>query len=555
MLWVAGAAIAAITIVVVMRGVDAEALHRAWRAATARPLVVVGVATVYTGAFVLRALAWRRVLPSLPLGHALAAIHVALAGNHLLPARLGEPLRVASAVRRAGVPVDAAVASTVTLRAVDAVALVGLALVLAPGTVARLPGSTAIAVAAVLAAGIAVGGGVWLRRRAARPDAGVATPDVWVVAAAVTAWAVEAVVVWQAAQWAGVALTASEALLVSVVAVLGQVAAIAPGGVGTYEAAGTAGLAALGVEPATALAVIVAAHALKTVYALAAGGVGLLMPAPGIADRVRLPRHRPGAQPPSPPAASAPVVLFLPAHDEAATVADVVARVPGWVSDHPVWCVVVDDGSRDDTAARAEAAGARVLRRERNDGLGAAVRDGLALAATFQPAAVAFCDADGEYAPEELARVVAPILAGQAHYVVGSRFCGDIAHMRLHRRWGNLALTRALAVVARQRVTDGQSGYRAVSRAAAGAAEIAHDYNYAQVLTLDLLAKGYGYTEVPISYRWRTQGQSFVRLGSYVTAVVPAVWHLLGRVAAHQPTPAGAGTTPAWPPTASDGAG
>ena len=60
-------------------------------------------------------------------------------------------------------------------------------------------------------------------------------------------------------------------------------------------------------------------------------------------------------------------------------------------------------------------------------------------------------------------------------------------------------------------------------RDAAADAEIIHDYNYAQVLTLDLLAKGYRYAEVPISYRFRTTGRSFIRLPRYLREVVPAV--------------------------------
>jgi hypothetical protein len=72
-------------------------------------------------------------------------------------------------------------------------------------------------------------------------------------------------------------------------------------------------------------------------------------------------------------------------------------------------------------------------------------------------------------------------------------------------------------------LTDGQSGYRALSAAAAAAAEIVHDFNYAQVLTLDLLGKGFRYAEVPISYGFRTTGRSFVRLGPYLRHVVPAV--------------------------------
>jgi len=83
--------------------------------------------------------------------------------------------------------------------------------------------------------------------------------------------------------------------------------------------------------------------------------------------------------------------------------------------------------------------------------------------------------------------------------------------------------------VARAPIGDGQSGFRALSRAAAADAEIVHHYNYAQVLTLDLLAKGYRYLEVPIGYRFRTTGRSFVRPLRYLRRVVPAVWHELDR--------------------------
>lgn len=225
--------------------------------------------------------------------------------------------------------------------------------------------------------------------------------------------------------------------------------------------------------------------------------------------------------------AGAPIVLFLPAHNEEATVGDVVARSPEWIAGHPVHCLVIDDGSTDRTAERARAAGAEVVTSEVNRGLGAAVRRGLDEAVARGAAAVAFCDADGEYAPEELPALIAPILAGDADYVVGSRFAGTITRMLPHRRVGNRVLTVALRFLTRTPISDGQSGYRALSRRAAERARIVHDFNYAQVLTIDLLARGARYTEVPISYRFRETGTSFVRLGRYLAAVIPAVQHQL----------------------------
>jgi hypothetical protein len=99
--------------------------------------------------------------------------------------------------------------------------------------------------------------------------------------------------------------------------------------------------------------------------------------------------------------------------------------------------------------------------------------------------------------------------------------------MLAHRWLGNRVLTGLVSFVARRPLADAQSGFRALSAAAAADAEIVHDYNYAQVLTLDLLDKGYRYAEVPIAYRRRRRGRSFVRPVDYLRNVVPAVYREL----------------------------
>jgi glycosyltransferase involved in cell wall biosynthesis len=226
-----------------------------------------------------------------------------------------------------------------------------------------------------------------------------------------------------------------------------------------------------------------------------------------------------------------PIVLVLPARDEAMRIGPVIDRLPPIVHGRPTHCVVVDDGSNDGTPTVAARHGADVLRLIPGRGLGAAVRAGLQAAVAGGAAVVAFCDADGEYDPAELEPLVAPILDGRADYVVGSRFDGSIRRMHPHRRLGNRSLTAVLRVIAGEPISDGQSGYRALSRRAAAEVEIAHDYNYAQVLTLELLRRGFRYAEVPISYSFRASGRSFVRPGRYLSEVVPTVWRCLQRPA------------------------
>ena len=525
-IWWLGAAALVAGAVIVARSLDVDALGSTWSALRASPVELAGALLLYAGAFVVRAVAWTHVLPNLGLGHSLAALHVSLGANHVLPLRLGEAVRVTSAVRRAGIPLGAAAASTALLRAADVVAVAGLAAVLGPRVVA---GTTGAWTWALVVPGIALWGAafVWVRRISRTPETAVRPAPVVTAVSAAAAWLLESGIVFVAAGWAGIELSVTEAVVVTAVIIAAQVLAIAPAGIGTYEAAGTAALVALGADAGPALAAVVTAHAVKTAYALVTGAIALAVPAPGLIGRMRLPASIPARADSSSPEADSPVMLFFPAHNEAAVVGDVVARVPDEVLGHPVLTVVVDDGSTDETARIAAAAGARVISFGRNRGLGAAVRAGLQAGVDVGAAAVAFCDADGEYAPEELEGMVGPILRGGADYVVGSRFAGDIQRMLPHRRLGNRLLTGMVRFVSRTDVTDGQSGYRALSSDAARAAEIVHDFNYAQVLTLDLVAKGFRYAEVPIDYRFRTTGKSFVKPVGYLRKVLPAIYREL----------------------------
>ncbi|HEV7654246.1 MAG TPA: lysylphosphatidylglycerol synthase domain-containing protein [Mycobacteriales bacterium] len=501
--------------------VDFGSLGAALEAVGRSPGALLGAVVLYAGAFALRSWAWTRVLPTLPYGQSWAALHVSLLGNHVLPFRLGEALRVTSVLRRTGLPAAPVTASAVALRAADLLAVLALAVVGAPAVANEFDAWGWVLAAVLLAAGVAA---VVLLLRLKRRGAAVRMPGLGVAAAASVAWLLEAAVMWAAASAAGISLTYPQAVAVTAVTIAAQTIAVTPGGIGGYEAAATAALVGLGAGPGAALAAALVAHATKTAYSLVVGGVALVTPAPGYFGRLRLSRALPPRPAPVEPAPDAPIVAVIPVYNEEATVGDVVRRLPSVACGRPVRTVVVDDGSTDASAERARAAGATVLPQPRNLGLGAAVRRALAEATALRPACVVYLDADGEYAPEELAVLAAPVLAGRADYVIGSRFAGGARRMTAHRTAGNRLLTHWVRWMTRRRdLTDGQSGYRAFSADAAAAAEIVHDYNYAQVLTLDLLGKGYAYAEVPITYAFRTSGSSFIRLGTYLRKVLPAV--------------------------------
>ncbi len=284
-----GVVVLVLSVVYLAQVVDSDVLAEVARALAASPAGLAGALCCYAAAFALRTVAWTRVLPGLSTGQSWAALHVSLLGNHVLPFRLGEALRVTSVLRRTALPAPPVVATAVTLRVADLVAVAVLALVAVPGLAADLIGSWAWVLAGALAAALAVALG-WLARYARAPGRGVRMPGPAVVAAVFVAWALEAALAWQISHAAGVPLTYQEAIAVTAVAIAAQTVAVTPGGIGSYEAAGTAALVASGVDAGPAFAIALATHAVKTAYSLVVGVWALFAPAPGYWGRQRLPR-------------------------------------------------------------------------------------------------------------------------------------------------------------------------------------------------------------------------------------------------------------------------
>jgi glycosyltransferase involved in cell wall biosynthesis len=159
--------------------------------------------------------------------------------------------------------------------------------------------------------------------------------------------------------------------------------------------------------------------------------------------------------------AKSSIHVLVPAHDEAGRIGPVIATAARHL---PV--DVVDDGSADDTAAVAEAAGATVLRQDPNQGKGAALRAGFAAAIERGAEAVISLDGDGQHDPAEipgfLGLYARRTVAGQpTELIVGRR---DFTKMPPVRRVANVLGTLTLSAALGRWVPDNQSGYRLIGR-------------------------------------------------------------------------------------------
>ncbi len=191
------------------------------------------------------------------------------------------------------------------------------------------------------------------------------------------------------------------------------------------------------------------------------------------------------------------VVAIIPAYNEERYIGSVVLRARAQVDA----VIVVDDGSTDDTAQIAEAGGAIVVRHECNQGKGAALNTGLGKAREMHANGVVLLDADGQHLPEEVPAVLAPIFAGEADLVIGSRYLnGHENGVPGHRAWGHRVfnmLTRATSGVG---ASDSQSGFRALSWRAMRALNFSSD-GFSVESEMQFLARELGLrvVEVPIT--------------------------------------------------------
>jgi glycosyltransferase involved in cell wall biosynthesis len=226
------------------------------------------------------------------------------------------------------------------------------------------------------------------------------------------------------------------------------------------------------------------------------------------------------------------IVVVVPAYNEEEKIRDAVGGLgelrDGFSRDgHELTIMVVNDGSTDDTARIGADAGAdRVVTHKVNQGLGAAVRTGFAYARRLGADIVVKFDGDFQHDPNDVPDLIAPILADEADVVYGNRFKRIEYRMPFVRRAGNLVFTWLMRRLTRWPLKDSQPGILAVNRAYLADFSMPGDYNYTQQILVDAYHRGLRFCHVPVAFRKRMTGRSFVSL-KYPLKVLPQIVRVL----------------------------
>jgi len=217
------------------------------------------------------------------------------------------------------------------------------------------------------------------------------------------------------------------------------------------------------------------------------------------------------------------ITAVIPAFNEEKTVAQVVEGARRYVTE----VIVIDDGSEDTTSEKAVLAGAKVIRIPRNMGKAHALSIGLMTAALNGSNVVVCLDADGQHDPNDIPKVVKPIIENRADMVIGSRFLDAHAKGLIpsYRRFGQGVLTLATNLGSSVKITDSQSGYRAFRR------EVIAGFDYSTPQGMEIessmvrsaVRRGIRIEEVPIVAKYEGLDTSTLTPSSHGMSVLGSV--------------------------------
>ncbi len=195
------------------------------------------------------------------------------------------------------------------------------------------------------------------------------------------------------------------------------------------------------------------------------------------------------------------VIAIIPCRNEERTIGSVVLLTKPLVNK----VIVVNNASNDNTAYIASAAGANIVYCE-DKGMGIATKQGVGQVNFSKHSCIVTIDGDAQHNPEELQKLVAPILKREADLVIGSRLINNHSQMPIYRKIGIKIITWAYNLGHKNKITDGQCCFRAYKSDIFKEIEIEEDgFGFSIEILIKARQKGFRIAEVPVSCIYHTE--------------------------------------------------
>lgn len=204
------------------------------------------------------------------------------------------------------------------------------------------------------------------------------------------------------------------------------------------------------------------------------------------------------------------VIISIPAFNEEKTLPRVLQEINEVMekTDYDYQILVLNDGSKDNTAEVAKQYGAVVVSNRRNLGLAETFRKEMKECINLKADIIVHTDADGQYHPQHIPEMIKKVGEGY-DLVLGSRFKKNIRHMPFLKKMGNIAFAKVISSLTKAKITDSTTGYRAFSAEVASEIDYINTFTYTQEQIIKAAKQGFKITEVPIMSRRTRESRLF----------------------------------------------
>jgi glycosyltransferase involved in cell wall biosynthesis len=198
------------------------------------------------------------------------------------------------------------------------------------------------------------------------------------------------------------------------------------------------------------------------------------------------------------------LIIIIPCLNEEKTIGQVINSIPKKINGISyLEILVINDGSTDNTAEIAKNAGAKVVSHKINRGVGTAFHTGVDECIKRGADIIVNMDGDGQFNPEDIEKLIEPILKNNADCVTASRFKDKsfTPKMPLIKKWGNIQMARLISLLTNKKFYDVSCGFRAYSKETALRMNLFGKFTYTQETFLDLAFKNMEIVEIPVKVR------------------------------------------------------